>query len=291
VSFASDSIPGFSRAAASPRRSESGLVERLPLPLVFGLGLGGVMLFSLTVGPCPERLPLFVGIFIAAAVSGVSGLAFPLIAGPIFLLIDPAPEAVALTAMCSLTGQLFSIALLWQAIGYQYRIPLIAAGLLGVPLGSALLSSCDPHAVRIAFGALIVMAGTWRSLRVAVKPMQRPSRLSEALVGLAGGLTGGLVGASSVVPAIWCAARGFDKSHQRAVIQPYILTMQTASIVSLWAWGAVDRPVLGQYADFVLPVLVGVGLGVAGFRGLSSSAATRVIMAAVIASGLALLVL
>jgi hypothetical protein len=82
-----------------------------------------------------------------------------------------------------------------------------------------------------------------------------------------------------------------DKSHQRAVTQPYILTMQAASLASLWAWGAVDRSILGQYVDFVLPVLVGVGLGVAGFRGLSSSAATRVIMGVVTASGLSLLFL
>ena len=78
--------------------------------------------------------------------------------------------------------------------------PLIAVGLLGVPLGSALLCSCNPQAVRIVFGALIVVSGVWRSLRVEAKPTQRLPLLSEALVGLAGGLTGGLVGASSVVP-------------------------------------------------------------------------------------------
>jgi uncharacterized membrane protein YfcA len=249
------------------------------------------MLLPAAVAPSTARLTIFFGVFVAAAVSGISGLAFPLIAGPIFLLIYPAPEAVALTAMCSLTGQLFSIALLWQAIGYQFRIPLIAAGLLGVPLGSALLCSGNPHTVRVIFGALILVSGGWRSLRVEAKPVKRSSLLSEALVGLTGGLTGGLVGAASVVPAIWCAASGLDKSHQRAVTQPYILTMQAASLASLWAWGAVDRSIVGQYVDFVLPVLVGVGLGVAVFRGLSSSAATRVIMGVVTASGLSLLFL
>jgi hypothetical protein len=65
--------------------------------------------------------------------------------------------------------------------------------------------------------------------------------------------------------------------------------MQAASLVSLWAWGAVDSSVLSQYGEFVLAVLVGIGVGVVGFRGLSSSAATRVIMGAVTASGLSLL--
>ncbi len=295
MSFTSDSDPraslGRSAASLSPHLPIRGLVKRIGLLLLLGLALSALIASS-EAGVLPVgRLAAVAGILVAGAVSGISGLAFPLIAGPIFLLIYPAPEAVALTAMCSLTGQLFSIALLWQAISYQYRVPLIAAGLLGVPLGSALLCSVDSHALRVVFGGLIVASGLWRSLRIETATTQKPSLLAEVVVGLTGGLTGGLVGASSVAPAIWCAASGLDKSHQRAITQPYILTMQAASLVSLCAWGAVDGAVVGQYANFVFAVLVGVGLGVAGFRGLSSSTATRVIMGVVTASGLSLLFL
>ncbi len=234
-------------------------------------------------------LAVFSGIFVASMISGVSGLAFPLIAGPIFLLVDPACEAVALTAMCSLTGQLLSIALLRRSIAYEFRMPLITAGLLGVPVGSALLSTCNSHLVRIVLGALIVISGLWRSLQVEPRTPRPSSLLSEAVVGAAGGLTGGLVGASSVVPAIWCATLGLDKGRQRAVTQPYILTMQAASLLSMWAWGALDRHIIGQYTGFLLPVLAGVSLGVTAFHTLSSHAATRVVMAVVTASGFALL--
>ena len=295
MSFASAADPpaGFGHSAASTyaRSLVSSLVERVSLPLFLGLTVAGFILYSQAVAPTVGRLAVFAGIFVAGAVSGISGLAFPLIAGPIFLLIYPAPEAVALTAMCSLTGQLFSIAMLWRVIGYEFRIPLIVAGLLGAPLGSALLCGFNPHCVRVVLGALIVVSGLWRSLRAKARAVRTPSLLSELLVGVTGGLTGGLVGASSVVPAIWCAACGFDKSRQRAVTQPYILTMQAASLVSLWAWGALDHNIVGQYANFVLPVLAGIGVGVAAFRGLSSSAATRVVMGVVTASGLALLFL
>jgi uncharacterized protein len=295
MSFASDIDPpaGFARSAESlySRSFVSGSARRVSLLLILGLTIAGFILYSQPVAPSIGRLAVFGGIFAAGAVSGISGLAFPLIAGPIFLVMYPAPEAVALTAMCSLTGQLFSIALLRRAIAYQFRVPLIAAGLLGAPLGSALLCGHNPHCVRVILGVLILVSGLWRSLRVETRGKWTPSLVSEVLVGLTGGLTGGLVGASSVVPAIWCAASGFDKSHQRAVTQPYILAMQAASLVSLWAWGALDRDILGHYADFVLPVLAGIGLGVAGFRALSTSAATRVVMGVVTASGLSLLFL
>src|SRR5215472_7612623 len=174
MSFAFETSPpvGLSRSVASsyPRSFVPGFAERVRVPLLLVLTVAGLILYSQATDPSVGRLAVFAGITVAGAISGISGLAFPLIAGPIFLLIYPAPEAVALTAMCSLTGQLFSIALLWQAIGYQYRIPLIAAGLSGVPLGSALLCSCNPHAVRVVFGALIVVSGLWRSLRVTARP-------------------------------------------------------------------------------------------------------------------------
>jgi uncharacterized membrane protein YfcA len=75
--------------------------------------------------------------------------------------------------MCSLTGQLFSIALLWRAIAYEFRVLLIAAGLLGAPLGSALLYSFNPHCVRVVLGVLIVVSGLWRALRAQVGLRER----------------------------------------------------------------------------------------------------------------------
>ncbi len=167
MSFASEASPpvGFSRSVASsyPRSFVPGFAERVRLPLLLGLTVAGFILYSQATAPSVGRLAVFAGIAVAGAVSGISGLAFPLIAGPIFLLMYPAPEAVALTAMCSLTGQLFSIALLWRAIAYEFRVPLIAAGLLGAPLGSALLCSFNPHCVRVVLGALIVASGLWRA--------------------------------------------------------------------------------------------------------------------------------
>jgi hypothetical protein len=68
------------------------------------LTVAGLILYSQATDPSVGRLAVFAGIAVAGAISGISGLAFPLIAGPIFLLMYPAPEAVALTAMCSLTA-------------------------------------------------------------------------------------------------------------------------------------------------------------------------------------------
>jgi uncharacterized protein len=237
-----------------------------------------------------QTLSIFTGVFAAGMVSGTTGMAFPLIAGPIFLLIYAPPQAIALTAMCSLTGQCFGIALLRRPIQYEIRLPLITAGLLGVPLGTALLNCCDHHLVRLALGGLIAVSALWALLHRTAATPQPSSPLSQMLVGLSGGLTGGLVGASSVVPAIWYAVRGLSKEQQQAITQPYIMGMQMASLVSLLCFGAFDRILARQYVYFLLPVLAGVGIGVICFHSISSSTATRLVMCVVAASGIALLI-
>ena len=232
------------------------------------------------------------GTFVAGTVSGATGLAFPLIAGPIFLLTYPAPEAIALTALCSVSGQLFSIALLRRSIVYEYRLPLILPGLLGVPLGSALLTRLSPTPIHIALGILIAIAGGWAALQPAgrIGCSDHPRRASEAAVGLIGGLTGGLVGASSVVPAIWCAWLGHSKERQRAITQPFIVTMQLASLLALGAWGALDWSLPRDYALVLIPLLAGIGTGVACFHAASSTLVTRAALCVVTASGVALLI-
>ncbi|HEV2188521.1 MAG TPA: sulfite exporter TauE/SafE family protein [Stellaceae bacterium] len=237
----------------------------------------------------PHVLVCILGIFVAGGVSGATGVALPLIAGPLFLLTYSPVEAVALTALCSITGQLFSIALLRRAIAFEFRVPLLASGLLGVPLGGALLTRLAPSVVHYGLGALIVLGSAWGLLQPTARHPRPATVAGELLVGLTGGLTAGLVGASAVVPAVWCAWRGLSKEQQRAMMQPYILAMQLASLVSLTAWGSLGAPLLDDYTVVLMPLMIGVGCGVACFHFFSSAMVTRAVLLFVAVSGLVLL--
>jgi uncharacterized membrane protein YfcA len=237
----------------------------------------------------PQLITALTGIFIAGAVSGATGVALPLIAGPVFLMAFGPTEAIGLTALCSLTGQLFSVALLRRAIAYEFRLLLILPGLCAVPLGTLLLAHCSQGAVRAGLGGLIVVSGFW-GLSQGTPHAPRPvGRLSELLVGLAGGLTGGLVGASAVAPVIWCSWQGLCKERQRAIIQPFILVMQSFSLVSLALWGDIAPALPGDYVRLLIPLLLGVASGVACFHAVSSAAVSRAVLSLVTVSGLALL--
>jgi len=237
----------------------------------------------------PHILTCIVGIFVAGAVSGATGVALPLIAGPLFLLTYSPVEAVALTALCSITGQLFSIALLRRAIAFEFRMPLLAPGLLGAPLGGALLTRLAPSMVHYSLGALIVLGGAWGLFQPTARTPRPAGVASELLVGFTGGLTAGLVGASAVVPALWCTWRGLSKEQQRAIMQPYILAMQLASLASLTASGSLSGLLLDDYTVVLMPLLFGVGCGVTCFHFFSSGIVTRAVLSLVTLSGLVLL--
>jgi hypothetical protein len=79
---------------------------------------------------------------------------------PLLLFLGlPLPATVALTALGSLVQRLFSVYHLRESIPGKSLIPLIAAGLLALPLGVMLLqklsspdATCNPNAIQYGLG-------------------------------------------------------------------------------------------------------------------------------------------
>ena len=69
------------------------------------------------------------------------------------------------------------------------------------------------------------------------------------------------------------------------------MAMQAFSLLALAYYGGIDRTVGFNFALFVIPVLVGVGLGVACFNRMSNATATRAVMGITAITGLAFLAL
>jgi uncharacterized membrane protein YfcA len=219
-------------------------------------------------------------------VSGATGLAFPLIATPIFLVDHAPPQAVLITSLCSLTGQFLSIRLLRQAITYEIRWPLILTGLFGVPFGTWALLWCDGQIVRLLLGTLLVVCGVWRLSGGRLRGFR--VRDSERVIGACGGICGGMFGVSSAIPSIWLANSGHDKERQRAILQPYIISVQCTSLLVLLYNGTFDRTVWHALAMYLVPLVAGIFVGTLGFRMFSSEAYARAVSALVVVSGFAL---
>ena len=115
-------------------------------------------------------------------------------------------------------------------------------------------------------------------------------RVADAIVGLSGGTCGGLFGVSAVVPACWFCLQALDRHHQRAVVQPYIIAIQSASLLLLWYHEVQKHIATEQLIWWAPAVLSGVAIGTFIFRRVSCIAYARAILFLTFASGVALVI-
>jgi uncharacterized membrane protein YfcA len=229
------------------------------------------------------------GAFAGGFVSGLAGFGTGLVALGIWLhVIGPAPAAT-LVAVCSVAAQAQTIRTVWHAINPARVWPMIAAGLLGVPVGTQLLAHLDADAFRLGMGVLLLAFSGFMLLgRVQVR-MAWGGGAADAAVGFAGGVLGGLAGLSGPLPTVWATLRGWSKDERRGVFQVFNLAVLTATIM-LHAISGLLTAEVGRLALVALPgTFVGAWFGAHAYRRLSDQRFHEVVLSLLGVSGLTLI--
>ena len=168
-------------------------------------------------------------------------------------------------------------------------MPFVAGGLVGLPLGLALLSHLDAVRFRAGVGALLALWCPLMLLSAGLPRLSFGGRWAYAAAGACGGLMGPLGGFTSVIPTLWCSLRGLERDALRAVIQNLNLAMLAATLASYLAGGIVTRPMLPLMAvvapALVLPALAGMMVSV----GIDPQVFRNVVLALLTTSGVAML--
>jgi uncharacterized membrane protein YfcA len=229
------------------------------------------------------------GAMAAGFVQGLSGFAFGLVAMSFWAWTLYPRLAAALVVFGSLTGQLLAVFSVRRGFSLKLLLPFIAGGLLGIPLGVALLPRLDTHLFKALLGLLLVV---WCPLMLMARQLPRIThggRIADGLAGAVGGVMGGLGGFTGAVPALWCTLRGFDKDVQRAVIQNFNLSMLLVTFCIYLATGIVTREVLPMFGVVAIAMLVPALLGARLYIGISEAAFRKIVLSLLTASGVALL--
>lgn len=230
-------------------------------------------------------------------VCGLVGFGFGM-AGASVLWILPPREGIPLLMLLSVCSQIFSIAQLrssmtplraWWPDG---PAPCILAGLLGMAAGLWLLAHLNASLICSIIGAVIVGCASWMILRSSLtdtRPLKRtlPGAL---LAGLLGGMLGGLCANPGSVMVIWSNLLGVTKEHQRATVQPFILSVQLMALLIFVIRGGVFSGCLGiLWVSSFTVILITTRLGVMAFRRLSDSGYNRLVMILLSISGASLI--
>ncbi len=222
-------------------------------------------------------------------VQGLSGFAFGLVAMAVWAWsLDPV-LAGPLVVFGSLVGQLLSINSIRRGLDPRRILPFVAGGIVGVPLGVALLRHIDPTTFKLAVGILLAIWCPAMLLARDLPRIARGGRLADAAVGLIGGVMGGLGGLTGPAATLWTTLRGWDRDAQRAVFQVFNLSMQALTMATYLATGAISgqagRLFLVVAPAMLVPTLIGARL----YRRFSDTTFRKVVLWLLAASGAVLI--
>ncbi|MBK6294412.1 MAG: sulfite exporter TauE/SafE family protein [Rhodoferax sp.] len=238
----------------------------------------------------PDLTLLLVGAAVAGLVQGLSGFAFGMVAMSFWVWgIDPRVASV-LTVFGALTGQVVAAFSIQRGLRLAVLLPFLVGGLVGVPIGVAVLPHLDTVWFKLILGTLLV---TWCPTMLFAQRLPRVQwggRFANGLAGAAGGFMGGLGGFTGVVPSLWCTLRGFDKALQRTVVQNFNLAALSVTMVAYLMSGAVTRDMIPLFAVLAPTVLISSLIGARLYIGLSELAFRRIVLSLLTLAGLTMLV-
>jgi hypothetical protein len=230
---------------------------------------------------------VWLGAFLGAIAAGGAGFAFALTASAVWL---HALEPVHTTMLVVACGTLLHVTLVWpvrRSIEPARLLPFAIGGLIGIPIGVALLTHVDTRGLKGALGLFLVVYGTYALLAPRLPEIRGGGRAADAAVGFVGGILGGLGGYSGVLPTIWTQLRGWRKDVARGVFQPFILM---AHVVTLVLVGIAAMDTGGALMTLAaLPALyAGAWIGWRIYGRLDDRRFRQVLAALLVASGLTL---
>ncbi len=229
------------------------------------------------------------GALVAGFVSGLAGFGTGLVALGFWLHAIEPLLAAPLVVICSVVGQAQATATLRRGVRVARLWPFLAGGLLGVPLGVAVLGavgdSGEVESFRAGVGIfLILYAGVMLAAR-ELPVIDWGGRAADGAVGLLGGVMGGVAGLSGPLPTLWCGLRGWSKDAQRGVYQPYNLGVLGFTLGVYAVQGVVTAEVL-ELAAICLPMtLLGGWLGLRSYGRLDDRQFRALVLWLLLASG------
>jgi uncharacterized membrane protein YfcA len=167
--------------------------------------------------------------------------------------------------------------------------PFLAGGMLGVPIGVAVLGVANPDYMRAGIGALLIVYSIYALARPALQPVLVGGAPADAGIGLLNGILGGATGLAGIIVTIWCGLRDWPKDVQRTVFQPTGVAIFALSAVALGFNGAVDGDTVRLFLIGLPILLAGTWLGLRLYGRIDESGFRKLVLVLLLVSGVALI--
>jgi uncharacterized membrane protein YfcA len=225
----------------------------------------------------------------AALASSIAGFAFSAICGAmLFHLADDPVQVVQLMIVCSIANQAAMTWSLRRSIDWRAMRLTLVGGAIGLAVGVWILLHADRATYSKALGVFLLGYSAFMLFRKPVA-VRNPHPAVDFACGVLSGITGGAAGFPSSALSIWSNMKGWDKTRQRALVQPFILVMQIGALlaISLARGGrATGLSFDLSYLMFIPASLLGTSIGLALYRRLSDMQFARAVNVLLLVSGI-----
>ena len=202
-------------------------------------------------------IPVVGIIFVAAFVRSALGFGDAVIAMPLLAMVVGLKTATPLVAFMGPTISLLILARSWKGGDMRSAARLIAASLLGIPLGIYGLARLPEGPLKVALGGLILLYGIFGLARPGARIRNEKAWLPW-LVGWTAGVLGGAYNTNGPPVVAYGMLKGWPPEGFRATLQGYFLPtglmiLAGHGIAGLWT---------GEVVKIYLYSLPAIGLGV-----------------------------
>lgn len=231
------------------------------------------------------------GALFAGFAMGLVGFGTGLAALGFWLHVIEPRLAVPLVVICSLATTAFTFSAYKHAISMRRLLPFIIGGLVGLPVGVALLVKLDQEIVKACIGGFLVAYVLFRMLVLPRLVYTGGGRAADAAVGAVGGVLSGIAAIPGPPIITWCGLRGWTKDQQRGVYQPLNQGLILAAFL-LFAWNGMATRELWVISLYCLPAsLIGMWIGMKAYKKIDDAMFQKIVLWFLLASGAVMVVL
>jgi uncharacterized membrane protein YfcA len=231
---------------------------------------------------------ILAGAIAGGFVNGLTGFGTALVGLPLWLQAVEPPIAAQLASACSVLGHVTALPVIRRAVDWRRLAPMLVAGLIGVPIGTWLLPLIGLGAFKMAVGAVLIVYCSFMLFAAGRVRLDAGGEGTEAVVGFAGGILGGIAALSGVLPTIWASLKGWPKDRRRVFFQAFNMTVLTAMLLASTVQGLVGSRSLAALCVAAPGTLAGAWLGVRLYGRLDDRRFDRIVLTVLLMSGLVL---
>jgi uncharacterized membrane protein YfcA len=219
--------------------------------------------------------------FAGAFVQSATGMGFALVLSPaLFVVMDP-EEAV--TAVLILGAVLCALVLFEsRRVGTHGLGRLLVPAVPGLAVGLVVLAALSKEALQIGVGVVVVAAALWQ-LRHGAAALG----LNAVVAGFFSGVLTTSISVNGPPLALWLESERVPPAVFRATLAAAFLILDVAGIALIVSREGSDVVDPAELGPLLACVLVGYGVGAAGFRRLDAERFSVIVSVVVICTGLA----